>query len=524
MWDTSESVEITLINWVFDLTPPMVDVYTPNGLASAALEGFLYHTWTGSDSNNWNTTGNWNTGMIPSGNTDVLIPADGIVDYPTLTASSTGACNNLLLESTATGNASILGNQYLAINGTATVQSYITEDQWHIVSQPVSGLQVGFYSLGGNPKVYLTEYDENSETYNYLTDPSTLLNNMQGYMLWVCDADNTYDYTGTLNSGSFGSTDNLTRNSSGSGDEGWNMVGNPYPSSIDWNSGSGWTKSANLGSAIYLYNNGIWEYYLDDSPSGHSTNGTRYIAPGQGFFVRVLSGTTGTLIMDDDVRVNHATEFFKTRELIPYVKLAASGNNCNDETIIRFKESATNEFDGEYDVFKKFTSNENYPQIYSNSGEKYYINTVSSIDLVPVSFFAGVDGDYTISIDEFDNIGNIWLEDLITGDYIDLTVKQHTFSYSIDDDPDRFILHFTPVSINEESPGSINIYSFNNKVFIRSSELLSGTVHVYNIAGQEIEAERLEGFDMNIPIDGEGYFLVSVITNNSTTTQKVFIQ
>lgn len=524
LWDASTLKEITLLEAVFDLTPPLIDVYTPNGLASAAISAWSYNTWFGNTNGDWNTASNWDTGIVPSASNDVYIPASGVANFPELNASSNAECDNITLEATPTERASILGNQYLTVNGISKVQSYISADKWHIISPPVINTNVGFFALGGDPKVYLTEFDEASETYNYLTDPTTLLDEMQGYMLWVCDEDHLYEYSGSMHSGTNGSTDNLTRNTSSSGNEGWNMVGNPYPSSIDWDASTGWTKSANLGGAVYFFNNGIWEYYLDDSPSGHSANGSRYIAPGQGFFVRVLSGTTATLIMDEDVRIHNNTEFFKSRETTSYIKLSVMGNGKQDETIIRFKEEATNNFDGAYDVFKKFSVQEDCPQIYSNTDQKYYINSLASAEQVPISFYAGFDGNYKLSTNEIENIGNIWIEDLLTGAYFDLTNGDYNFDYAVSNDPERFVLHFTPVGLQKNRNDLINIYSSGKQVYLQSNEAITGTVQIHSLLGQLIVNEAIDGNQMNLTLNQKGYYIVSVNTDKINTTKKLFIK
>jgi hypothetical protein len=419
--------------------------------------------------------------------------------------------------------ATILGNEYLTINGTANIQSHITADKWHIVSKPVEDLNVGFYSLGGDPVVYLSDYNEASESYDYLTDPNISLNTMQGYFLWVCDTDHTYSYSGNMNSGTYGEADNLTRNNSGSGNEGWNLVGNPYPSAIDWNAASGWTKSANVGSAIYLFNQGVWEYYLDDSPSGHSENGSRYVAPGQGFFVRLLSGSSGTLMMNDEVRVNEQPGFLKSDEVDAYLKLSVSGNDLHDQTIIRFIDKSSNGFDGEYDVFKKFNNNEAYPHIYTETDEKYYINSIPFADEITVSFIAGINGEFQLSMPEIENIGDVWLEDLLTGATIDIMSSNYSFNYYTTDVPGRFVIHFKPVSIDQFTDNSIQTYARENKIYIRSEKHMNSKIIIHNTLGQKVHQSTLDGITGVIQINKKGYYIISIEKNGRYIHKKVFV-
>ena len=82
--------------------------------------------------------------------------------------------------------------------------------------------------------------------------------------------------------------------------KGFNLVGNPYPSVIDWSASSGWTRSdlqlSGGGYDIWIWNPSANNYGVFNSSdaSGTGTNSaSRYLAPMQGFFV--LAGENGTL-------------------------------------------------------------------------------------------------------------------------------------------------------------------------------------------------------------------------------------
>lgn len=82
-----------------------------------------------------------------------------------------------------------------------------------------------------------------------------------------------------------------------------------------------------------------------------------------------------------------------------------SGNNYTDETIIRMFNGATENFDGNYDAWKLFSSNTNVPSIYTQiaPGQELSINALPeySIDKsVTIYTNIPVSGTYTLLIEE----------------------------------------------------------------------------------------------------------------------------
>ena len=65
--------------------------------------------------------------------------------------------------------------------------------------------------------------------------------------------------------------------------DGFNLIANPYPSTIDWLS-SAWTKT-NVNNAIYMYQADNTQYA--SFVGGIGVNGaTRHIASSQGFYIQ----------------------------------------------------------------------------------------------------------------------------------------------------------------------------------------------------------------------------------------------
>ncbi len=217
-------------------------------------------------------------------------------------------------------------------------------------------------------------------------------------MLYGIAANGTAEFIGPLNKGLIGI--NVTRNSPGT-NSGWNLVGNPYPSAIDWDAATGWTKT-NVQNATYRHvNNSTWASYV----GGVGVNGgSRYIAPVQGFFVNVSEGfSAGILSMNNSVRTHTSTPFFKD-EIADIVRLEVSGNGYMDETAIRFLDIATSDFDADWDAHKLFGTVNEAPAIYCADNGMMAINSLPETNTVPVGVKAGVPGEFTITATETSRI------------------------------------------------------------------------------------------------------------------------
>jgi hypothetical protein len=443
---------------------------------------------------------------VPGCNTNVVIPG-GLNFYPTV--SIAGACNNILIAS----GASLIENVALSVSGTPTVNRDYTGGEWHLISSPVQGATANMF-LGS----YLQNHTESTNLYTDITDPVTPLNVMQGYALYN-GTSGTATFVGPLNKGLIGTANNLSRSGTDV-NHGWNLVGNPYPSSIDWDATTGWTKT-NVENATYRHVNATtWASYV----GGVGTNGgTRYIAACQGFFVSVNPAQTlGTLNMTNAVRTHTSSPFFKD-EVSDIVRLEVSGNGYNDETVIRILDVASPEFDGDWDAHKLFGTVNEAPAIYSVDNGMMSINSLPETNTVHVGIKAGVAGEFTISATETSEFANVILEDLLTGVYTDLKPGSYTFSYDMEFD-NRFILHFTPMGVEDGIADRMNIYSTHNDVFVNVPANTSGEIIIYNVMGQEITRAKINSTINKVTLIESAYYIVKVMSNESVVTKKVFVK
>jgi PKD repeat protein len=487
--------------------------------------------WNGNTDADWYTATNWNINVVPGSGVNVKIPT-GRPNYPVLTSNVT--CGNLTIETGAsvtvnygiglTVNGTLLnsaGNTGLVVKSggsliesttgiSATVERDIPANEWHLISAPESGIVSGMFT-----GQYLQTHNESSNAYTDVLSTTDALSVMKGYALWTAVSPYVAQFTGTLNTGS----QNYNTSYSGSGN-GWNLVGNPYPSSIDWNA-SGWTKS-NVNGSIYIHkNSSTWATF--NGTTG-TNGGTRYIAPCQGFFVE--ANAAGSLAMTNSVKVHNATPFYKNSDDVVsnLIRLEVSGNSYTDEAVVWFMPEATPEFDSQFDAHKLFGDIAEAAQIYTLGSTALSINTLPETNTVPVGLHAGASGNYTISAPEINNFSEVSLEDTKTGVLTDLMKNSYSFNYIPGGIENRFLLHFGPLSVAEANSPQVNIYGYSRTVYVDLKNKAKGDIFIYNISGQLVAAKK-EAYGMNtFSLDNTGNYIVKIISPETILVKKLWIQ
>ncbi|OQX75483.1 MAG: hypothetical protein B6D61_10315 [Bacteroidetes bacterium 4484_249] len=211
-----------------------------------------------------------------------------------------------------------------------------------------------------------------------------------------------------------------------------------------------------------------------------------------------------------------------------------AGNGKSDEMVVYFRDDATNEFDSQFDAWKLFAMGMETPNLYSvSNGNKLAVNVLPfDNNVIPAGFKAGVNGVYTISVNDLENIGDdiiVYLEDLKENQMINLSeLLSYSFTASVSDDPNRFLLHFGYFTGNNEftNTENINIFAYDKTIYIKSGELLSGEAIIYDLTGKEILRKSINQSDFEkINVSNlSGYYLVSFVSNESIVNQKVFIK
>jgi hypothetical protein len=510
------------------------DEDTP-GIINNQQSFFPNTTWNGSVNSDWNNADNWDNGIpkygmsvfIPDVTTDPELSASAWIGNLTidnganLTITAGGALtvngvltNNsgmsgLVIKSDATGTGSLIESSGVS----ATVERYFTGNDvdWHLVSSPVTGATADVF-IG----MYLQDFDPITYTYTDIVDPATLLNVMQGYALYsTLGASNTVSFDGNLNAG----------NQSASFVTGfdvynWNLFGNPYPSSIDWELV---TIPAGMSNEVH---------YIDAATGadlsyvqGVGGAGSQYIPPMQGFFVSATTG--GTFTVGNDQRTHMGSNLFYKNANPDLVVLEASNGSFSDEAWIHFNQMAEVEHDGKYDAYKRVSqSNPSLPQIfsYTPAGVKLSVNGLPEVQSVPVGFTALLSGEFSISAKEAGGFSELYLEDLFNGSVTNLLTGSCSFFYNEGDLENRFMLHFAPLSVSSSIEKNVNIWSYGNEVTVMVPELTNGIIRIYNMMGQEVVSTTVTSSRNTITVPQNGNYVVTLVSDQTVVAEKVIIR
>ncbi|MEA3496362.1 MAG: LamG-like jellyroll fold domain-containing protein, partial [Bacteroidota bacterium] len=503
---------------------------------------------TKSGASNWSSTGSWTSGTIPNvswapvkTSHDIIVDDDyetekltiitGTVSInPTSSLSVNGNLVNsgtIKIKSDAAGNVgSLIDNG--TITGTQKLERILSEGGWHYISSPISSASSWLFTGAA-----MYEYDEPNGEYDALSGGVTMTV-MRGYdVYYIGTSSKTVTFDGSFNTGS--KTYSLTYNASDG--QGYNLVGNPYPSTIDWEASSGWTDDyVNATVTIWDPGSGAISTYVRGT--GTTNDGSRYIPASQGFFVQCTQATT--LGMTNDVRVTNtmtARSNNKTNEL----RMKVIGSKNSDESLIVFNPNATYNYDGKYDGRKMFSLVKSDPQIYSvnQNSDEFAINSIpfqKGSFYIPLYLYSGVGENNTLEFDlsKLNISSDVYLEDIKSGEIINIRNNESYHFYATPlDNPYRFRIHFSPcdkisnTTITDNPKNNVNVYSSDNFIFlsfINSTNQLA-TISVYDIAGKqvlskEIQTSALQKIELNSPA---GVYIVTVTVNNNRIAKRISI-
>ncbi len=475
----------------------------------------------------YNAKNNTNLNIVV--NPGAVLTTQAVIDLKYGNSNSGKTCS-LELKSDETGYGSLIAPQVEDSDaGNTLVERFLSEDKWHYIAAPVDDPSANvFYDI------YMMEFDEPSGQWNYITDPNQVLDtDMKGYAVWTSSSligNTTLQFTGPVNSG-YQEIDLTYTASANHINRGFNFVGNPYCSAIDWdyNGTDGWVKE-NVDNAVYQWNGELGGY--GSYVNGYSVNQATNIIPAhQGFYVH-CNQPTGKIGVDNGVRLHDQKPFFKSENNLEenVLRLTVSGNSYTDETLIHFDGETSYDFEPAYDAIKMMGLEE-APQVFSITGNNDHlsINSQPEATSVAVGVQCSQSGIYSISwkgINSFKMGQTILLEDLKTGQIINMNDQAgYTFSYDPAEDLHRFNVLFSgPNAITEDQLQRINVFGSGKSIMVVNDQLEQAVVSVYNLTGQLITQEQIVKGQTEIMLGRKGYFIIRTTSGRYGQTNKVVLR
>jgi hypothetical protein len=239
-------------------------------------------------------------------------------------------------------------------------------------------------------------------------------------------------------------------------DDGYNLIANPFPATIDWKLDAGWSKFG-CCDAIYVHNRCLNQY--SSFVAGISVNGgTQYIGPLQSFWIKAhRSDASLTVTRNAIVNTSQQALYKTTAPKLSVLKFKVESGTYSDESALSFGDTTlSNGLGSWYGASKFITNAANYPSIYSVQEMPYgkfnmainmmpEINT--NIKVVQLVCKPGFNGNHAIrfsGMEQFDNSYCIMLNDSLTGHWYNLRTDS-VLNLNLDSAKafeKRFKLHF----------------------------------------------------------------------------------
>ena len=572
------------------LIPNMTYHYRVNGLSSTGTVNGTDGSFTTTASTastfettgNYSSAGNWSDG-IPSSSTDVTISAFCTVDgsYPlkSLTINPGNAVtiasgNNLsasgdfsIKSDALNGTATLINYGSLIVGGMTNVEQYLTggsvktDHQWWYIASPLTGATSGVITQGNQNNLGYYDESANPAAFIQITGNAEPLIDGRGYYAQLKNTGTYIFNGGTLNNGDI--TITSTRSGTTNEKRGFNLVGNPYPSYLNWD--LAYQSATNIRPTIWYrtytgggdIGNGM-EFETYNSALGIAIPATlnNFIPPVQGFWVRVNNDGTGAepiqstgMIYLTNAMLSHAgtvdnpsTNRLKSPEasIEQIIRLTVTNGENSDETVIATNVNALDSYDI-YDSEKMSNNNVDIPEIYTLAGsEQLSINGLNSITdskEVVLGIQPGQAGNFKIEATEISNLEsnmNVILIDKLTGIDKVLTVgAPYSFSTDALKTNDRFIIRFksgsiyTGADIANDNGNVLIFFNLHNRITVTCNDrnFNATSVSIYNVAGQKLWQQKLTNATTEInSVFIPGIYMVTVNTGDQIVTRKMIFK
>ncbi|QOI97882.1 MAG: T9SS type A sorting domain-containing protein [Flammeovirgaceae bacterium] len=363
--------------------------------------------------------------------------------------------------------------------------------------------------------------------------------------MWNGVSNTTVSFRGTINRGSINlgivttpASNSITHTSNGvPSADGWNLVGNPYPSAIQWNNGPGWNRT-NIDPTVWVWDvvGRVWHSYNANTMVGDLTNGV--IALGQGFWVYASTPGSASITINEQAKsVSGSGSYYRQAITLPSLKITLSQDGFADNSFILFDENATEAFDPGMDAPKLQLGIERIsvsvtPEIDVKLG--HFAIREEQFNDVSIYVFGEKSGEYELSVEPIGAISAIdeyYLVDNKLGIVKKITDGNYKFEMEegVAGTFSRFKLSKQPIPQTENT--IVNVDCYPNPVYdvlklaINSLQVQSITLLDYSgrvVKQVPFKVNELKTYaEADVSIFKSGVYLVKILTKQGVLTHKV---
>ncbi|UII31639.1 T9SS type A sorting domain-containing protein [Fulvivirga ulvae] len=351
-------------------------------------------------------------------------------------------------------------------------------------SFPCTGCNNNSHSLR-----YYLEAANGSISNGYLGYPNSsnteTLETGRGYLAYMWeDVQVSWDLVGNVNSGDIDLNITHTVSTPVNPDaDGWNLIGNPYPSPVFWDNGSGWSKT-DIAPVIYVPDNasGLFRTWDADSQSGDLPNGV--VALGQAFWVYAET-TDASLTINENAKTALSGSFFRkgTNEW-QELTISLTYDNFTDNSFIIIREDAKPGYEPGRDA-PKLQGELFSVSVMENPGERKCVRfATDNSDGTWIYIKAVNEGDYTLTMNSdnsFIEDQHLYLYDIYTGEKYSLS-ETKTINFTVDSNKEskgaRFVLRKNDHNQSVVESPPVNVYPVPAADFINITAYAGVPTHV----------------------------------------------
>ena len=492
---------------------------------------------------------------VNSGKTFVVAPGKLLTITGTITNNA--GTQGLILQSDTKGTASLI---YNSDNVPATVQRYMLEDQWHVVSAPATENNNTFLYrnlsipnlIGGTNegKLGMMDYNTGENKWNMYFSGGSSGSGVsftvgKGYMVRTAvsidsPAPTIIDFQGILNAGTIDVTINRTATN------GWNCIGNPYTTAIkiaDGIAGIGTDNFIdvnyeildNIFTGVYIFNGTSYDIVNFTSASATAL----YASLGQGFFVRAKTDNT-KISFNKAMQAHNPIAYKSATTEYPSIKLLATSNLSTVSTEIKFVDGATNGLDKGYDagIFKSDPSFAIYTKLVEPFDAEFQLQCLPTNQynnlVIPVGIDSKAGGEivFTVQTVQLEPTCKVILEDRLINTFTDLSKNSYKAAVGANTATSgRFYLHTGDIISGLEDqvmPEKVTAYVNGNKEIRIIGEVGNDAVATLcNGLGKVVLSKKLGTGTLNIiglPNLISGLYLLNINDNGTPQTIKVMVR